>query len=709
MDHFDELRSDDCASLRNGLLFDFLCDDERRPRLYADLRRREPVFEFRSRAGTAEEKAKEDLPGRAFLLTRRKDIEDALQSLSNSPYRPIGSGTFVLALDDEDGHESKRNVLLQALRPEGMKSETLKSEIHHIAAIACRHAMVGPSRNDTFDVVTDVAEQAALRFVAAYFGIPDQYHVALQETMRRTYTAMIYQMFARHFVTDPQVLPEGNAAMATLGGIVGKLAKEADSTPLAVKLAPLIAANPEAAQSMFKAIAEAAAAFDSLRPQVLAYLKSMTQPGLAARTARLLDRILDLAPVRKDIEDWITARDDGDASLQSALLPLIAEWSARKQQRDEQLVPRAFVIVDDRVELPSAQATPSALHSRESILERLVRLPEAKSTIEIATAIVGSIAGLMGNVIAGASIAVDRFFSLSPQVRAELIAHARNQDKAAGATALLPFIQESLRLQPPAAFVPRYAKTARAFRVDDREITVPAGSEVIIPLGAATRDLPESAQPEEFNMERPPDTFVNLFGHPDTDGKSHRCVGDFIAMPLIAQIVRSVLALPGLARIVNEGRPVRLKKKWGYICESLPLRFNRVELCVQEPLNVVMKIRQPTAEHAAQLKVLLKAAVPNIELLLARSGIVHFARFVVLSGDTELGLFTVYDGEFKPYIEYFAGVAGPLFDRIFEHVEDAPPLPVRTHPDEFVEHIARFNVPSAAGYFFSAHPTTKVR
>jgi len=709
MDYSDELQSAGSELLRTDQLFEFLCDDEQRPALYAELRRKSPVYEFHSRARNPEDRPGKELPQRAFLLTRRKDIEEALQSGSNSPYQSIGSGTFVLALDNGAGHEPKRDFLLKALRPASMTPETRRSEIHHIAALACRHAMVAPTKNDTFDLVTDVAEQATLRFVAAYFGIPDQYHLVLQETMRRTYAAMIYQMFARHFVTDPLVLPEGNAAMGSLARTLGALIAEVDTAPLAAKLMPVIAMNPQSAQAAFKAVAEAVGTFDSLRPEATAYLKATEQPGLASRAARLLDRILELAPVRLAIEGWITSSDGTDEAMQVALLALIADASARKQQRDEQLVPRTFVLNGDRVELPSEQSAPTSLHSRESLLERMARSPEASSGGEVAVALVGTMAGLVGNVIAGACISIERFFSLDAALRVALVEHANKTDTTAGATALLPFIQEALRLQPPAAFVPRRTVSDTAFHLDSGAVTVPAGVEIVIPLGAATRDLPDSAQPDAFDTDRPPDASVNLFGHAGVDARSHRCVGDFIAMPLIAHIVRSVLSLPGLARVVKDNRPVGLKKKWGYLCVSSPLQFKRNELRVQNPLNVVMQIRTPTAEHAAALKLLLQSAAPNIEILLARSGIVHFARFLFLNNDTQLGLFTVYDGDFKPYIEYFAGVAGPLFDKIFEHVEDAPPAPVRKHAAEFVEHIARFDVPSAAGYFFSAHPTLKVR
>jgi hypothetical protein len=66
-------------------------------------------------------------------------------------------------------------------------------------------------------------------------------------------------------------------------------------------------------------------------------------------------------------------------------------------------------------------------------------------------------------------------------------------------------------------------------------------------------------------------------------------------------------------------------------------------------------------------------------------------------------------GDFESYVEHFALDAGDLFDLLFEHIEDAPPRPVREHPQEFVALIARYNRPPAGGYLFSAYPRSETR
>ena len=109
------------------------------------------------------------------------------------------------------------------------------------------------------------------------------------------------------------------------------------------------------------------------------------------------------------------------------------------------------------------------------------------------------------------------------------------------------------------------------------------------------------------------------------------------------------------------------------------------------------------SEHAEKLKQVIKYGAPRIELKLRESEHVHFAQFLFIENDTKLALFTVYDRDFDSYIEHFALKVGPLFDRIFEHIEDAPPMPVNEFPKEFVDTIRRYNAPSGGDYFFSAY------
>jgi cytochrome P450 len=717
MNYYEELESTGSDHLKNELLFALLCDDEQRPKAYADLRQRAPVYKFGSRARRGpEDRSEQAFVQAAYLLTRREDIERALKELSNTPYKGLGSGTFVLALDNDEGHEDKRAFLQDALLPgASVEKITRQSELNYVAALAAHHAMAGVRKSTQFDLVTDVAEQAALRFVAAFFGLPDLLHLSLQDSMRKTYVGMIYQMFSRHFVTDPQLLSDGNQAMTTLARTVGGLIKQIDIVPLAAKLTPIVAHHGAAASKVFGSVAQNCEHIAALQDLVQKYCKSLEEPKLAMRTAQLFDRILDFAAVRNAISGWI---EDVrvDSTLKTTLQAILAGSIALKASRDEQLVPRTFELTaEKRLKFVTKDSDEQHLHSRETVLEHMVRSQGARSTTELAIATVGAIAGLVGNVIAGTCIAIDRFFRLSDEARVALVkiaAEPKRFDDAGieaasrGASRLQPFVREALRLQPPAAFVPRMTAT-EPFRT--HALTIPPNTEVIIPLGAATRDLPPTEQPDEYDAERAGTAWINMFGQASADPLSHRCLGEHISMHLISHIVRGVLALPGLSQQVRNGEPVALKKKWGYICESYPLTYSRATVLEQQPLNVVMKIRTPTEVHAPALKALISATLPQIERVLATSEIVHFARFVFLRDDTELGLFTVYDGPFDDYIEHFAKVAGALFDKIFEHIDPTPPLPVHNYPTQFVELIGKFNIESAGGYFFSAYPTRSVK
>jgi len=65
-------------------------------------------------------------------------------------------------------------------------------------------------------------------------------------------------------------------------------------------------------------------------------------------------------------------------------------------------------------------------------------------------------------------------------------------------------------------------------------------------------------------------------------------------------------------------------------------------------------------------------------------GTVHYSRFTVLSEKTLLFLGD-FDGEFSHLMTELAKRAGPVFDAIFQHVVNPPPLPVANHANEFVE------------------------
>lgn len=92
---------------------------------------------------------------------------------------------------------------------------------------------------------------------------------------------------------------------------------------------------------------------------------------------------------------------------------------------------------------------------------------------------------------------------------------------------------------------------------------------------------------------------------------------------------------------------------------------------------------------------------------LAQIGTVHFARFVFL-GETHLAVITTYDGKFDDYILAFTEKIGDVFDAILKHVKNAPPLPVKQHPAEFLKYVEKYDL-KCVPPFYSAYPNLPVR
>jgi hypothetical protein len=65
-------------------------------------------------------------------------------------------------------------------------------------------------------------------------------------------------------------------------------------------------------------------------------------------------------------------------------------------------------------------------------------------------------------------------------------------------------------------------------------------------------------------------------------------------------------------------------------------------------------------------------------------GRIHYSRFTVLSEKTLLFIGD-FDGEFGQLMADLAAHAGPVFDAIFQRVDNPPPTPVAEHVETFVE------------------------
>lgn len=96
-------------------------------------------------------------------------------------------------------------------------------------------------------------------------------------------------------------------------------------------------------------------------------------------------------------------------------------------------------------------------------------------------------------------------------------------------------IEESLRLEPAAAVVDRYA--TRDVALDGSDVVVPAGDPLTISLAGANRDPAVFANPDEFDPHRP-----NLRQHLTFAAGPHVCLGAHLARLETRLLLRALLA-----------------------------------------------------------------------------------------------------------------------------------------------------------------------
>jgi hypothetical protein len=125
---------------------------------------------------------------------------------------------------------------------------------------------------------------------------------------------------------------------------------------------------------------------------------------------------------------------------------------------------------------------------------------------------------------------------------------------------------------------------------------------------------------------------------------------------------------------------------------------------------MVMKAKSPEDYAALQRLIAHFQSLPPeqnpVTIALSRIGTVHFARFAFLGND-QLGVITTYDGDFAVYINEFIDTIGDVFNALMVHVESAPPLPVQTYRQEFLDYVHSVDV-GCVGTFYSAYPERTV-
>jgi hypothetical protein len=102
----------------------------------------------------------------------------------------------------------------------------------------------------------------------------------------------------------------------------------------------------------------------------------------------------------------------------------------------------------------------------------------------------------------------------------------------------------------------------------------------------------------------------------------------------------------------------------------------------QNHFTLAFPLRSPTDPKAIAEQ--LPPLMPEFFKVQDAVSTIHYSRFAVLSEKTLLFLGD-FDGEFAKLMFDLARAAGPLFDTIFQHVDNPPPSPVTTNSEAFVE------------------------
>ncbi|HZF78727.1 MAG TPA: hypothetical protein VEZ89_02945, partial [Rubrivivax sp.] len=221
------LRDTPNADAQNRLLLAWLEDDRQRRELYALVNQGDGELTFPSRDSGQREDASHGLQtprpppvlGHAAvtLVTRRAAIDAMLRNkdtrYSSRVYTELGGGSFMLALDPKaddagDAHCAQRKAYRRCF-PDDERG------IQQLAYAACQDASIMSLRAVEFDLAS-FAEQAALRFCQKLMGYSFGDHALLEATLRDAYAGLVYQVFGRHFTSDPLAMPKARQALARL-------------------------------------------------------------------------------------------------------------------------------------------------------------------------------------------------------------------------------------------------------------------------------------------------------------------------------------------------------------------------------------------------------------------------------------------------------------------------------------------------------------
>jgi cytochrome P450 len=636
-------------------LFADLCDDARRATLLRALITQGKPTPFASRASTTytpQGNGPDDYEQTAWLISERAQAEAALRcdadpkgtpQYSNAPFGALGRSNFMLGMDTTQGsgdHARQRHFAIRCLKLD-------PEEIHGLCTISLRAAAVLPLKKREFDAVS-LAEQAALRFVAFWFGFAQSDLPLLEACTRKATHALSYQTFARHFATDPFALPENTAAMGAL-------------TRRTAELIDLLVHQHTAQQrDEFKAIHRELDELKAFEPDSVFEPWPAPPPchpsnptGAPSAPARPLAGFTPVMHLLAGRDLAVGGNNPyGGTDLAAIVTGLIAGTVGN-------VVGAVCLALQCFFEEPAHLKAAQDAAAQDWLKHGHRAGEDAELTPYIWEAL-----------------------RLNPPV-----AYLPRRT-----TRLL--VVGGIEIPADSELVIAVGAATR----DQPANTLPDTFNAARWTGCVPYDpLIFGGEPNNPITGRP-SSFL------------HQCLGQHVAMPLVTHIVRQVLMLPGLAETINprDSQPFGLTRQWGYHCLSYPLTYHRFELLRHSPLLLMMDLKAPTQQHADALRSLLHQQQPELTQALQRSGHVHFASFLLLENDTRLALLAFIDQDINDHLPHLAGNLGPVLAPLLPHIRDAPPLPVQQHPWEFAEALRRFNVAPVGDYVFSAYPNASL-
>ena len=180
--------------------------------------------------------------------------------------------------------------------------------------------------------------------------------------------------------------------------------------------------------------------------------------------------------------------------------------------------------------------------SKDDMVKRMLRSPFAKEVDFGITRVGVNAGGLLIGAIETTSQAVAQVIEFFLVQRRDLLAEVQQKAALAEPDAFDAMVWEALRFVPISPYMFRQASTDYAIaKGTERETNIPAHTNVLLISQSAMFDTYAYDKPEVFNPNR------NWYHNFNFGFGSHECLGKYVGMVLIPEMVRQVMLRTGIA------------------------------------------------------------------------------------------------------------------------------------------------------------------